>query len=649
MSAAITFLGEPLFAAAATGKSPPRIATAFPRHDLLVTLPGIHVMQRNAFVDWYAAERRRAGLADLSPPEMDLEWQAAVDLIVARDAVLIRPDPLAMPLAFQADEMLQRLLPKHRIHFLGVLNARVRDAIRERGELWRVTPLPKTPDEMRALIESARIGIGGREIYYYGLATGVRYLTCQGFEELGLLDDASLRAQLLEIVDFAGRRNAAGYPELAFFPPGTGIPRADLARPDWGSLDPAGLRRAWEDLAALFVSRVKPELRRDDPDAIEWRNRMASALLGREDEQAAEEPLLGLSPEFFLQIEWLPGGRFEQGEIIFDPVMEQATGSADPELARLSDEKPRKLIFNFVREYGDLEHVNIGRVVSSLSRRPAMGGRRDVYVAVLKQRQSPEEIVSIIRMQKQGVREYLERGDGLLDAMIRAEEYTEYILDRRLGCRQLGVNLPARIAARRISERYETREGGAFPIWTPYFERAYIRGTATDKLPPRRFESEVFAREFARLLGSAAAPNIVVGRCDARGSPLFDDGDEVMVFDEAGMPADIVLADHTGAFNDYASPLEEFAPSYALPVRRRADFLPDVAGFTSVYLGTLEERLRRLQEDYVRRRKAFDTLFAHLPDQEQGSFAYRWKRVLSRLAESDPAGLVSLIRGNLSR
>ena len=649
MSAGVTFLGEPLFTRDAAGKLVSRIATAFPRNDLLVTLPGIHMMQRKAFQEWRAAELQSHGLPPLSRPEQDLEWQSAVDLIVENDSVLIRPDPLAMPLAFQADEMLQRLLPKHRIHFLGVLNARVRDAIRQRGELWRITPLPRTPEEMRAMIESARIGIGGREIYYYGLATGVRYLTCQGFEELGLLDADALRAQLQELRDFAGRTNAAGYPELAFFPPGTGFSRSEMARRDFHSLDPAHLRLAWEALRDAFVARVKPELRRDDPENVEWRNRMVSALLGREDEQAAEEPLLGLSPEFFLQIEWLPGGRIEQGEIIFDPIMEQTRGSPDPNLARLRDEKPRKLIFNFVREYGDLEHVNVGRVVGSLSRRPAMRGRRDVYVAVLKQRQSPDEIVSIIRMQKQGVREYLDRGYGLLDAMTRAEEYTEYILDCRLGCRQLGMNLPLRVAARRISESYTTREGGAYPIWTAYFEREYIRGTATDKLPARRLESAEFARACARLLGIAAASNVIAGRCDTRGIPLFDDGDEVMVFDGAGMPAGIVVADHTGAFNDYASPLMEFAPSCALPVSRRERFLSDVEGFKNAYLGALEDRLRHVQEDYRRRRKAFDTLFAHLPDQEQGSFAYRWKRVLSRLDETDPGEFASLIRGNLSR
>ena len=194
----------------------------------------------------------------------------------------------------------------------------------------------------------------------------------------------------------------------------------------------------------------------------------------------------------------------------------------DEELKRLCDEKPQKFIFNFVREYGDLEYVNIGRVIGSLSRRPAFYGRRGVYIAVLKlSGQQQRKSCSIIRMQKYGVREYLDDGRQLLDAMIRSEEYTEYILDRRLGCRQLGMNLPTRVTAKRISERYVSVERrSSFVIWSPYFERDYIRGIATDKVPPCRFEDEEFALRFARLLGRAAAPNMIVGRCDLGGNPL---------------------------------------------------------------------------------------------------------------------------------
>ena len=50
-----------------------------------------------------------------------------------------------------------------------------------------------------------------------------------------------------------------------------------------------------------------------------WRNRMFAALIAQRDETIPEETLLGLSSEFFMQIEWLPGGRIDEGELIFDP------------------------------------------------------------------------------------------------------------------------------------------------------------------------------------------------------------------------------------------------------------------------------------------------------------------------------------------
>jgi hypothetical protein len=205
------------------------------------------------------------------------------------------------------------------------------------------------------------------------------------------------------------------------------------------------------------------------------------------------------------------------------------------------------------------------------------------------------------------------------------------------------------VTARRISERYATREGGVFPIWTPYFEREYIRGTATDKIPARRYETEEFALGCARLLGAAAAPNMIVGRCDAMGLPLFDDGDEVMVSDARGLPADIIVSDPTGTFNDYASPLSEFTVNYALPVTRRSSMLGRVDAFAEAYLNAFLACFQHTQEDYRRRRKAFDSLFGHLPDQKEGSFPYRWRRVLARLDETDAAELVSLMRGNISR
>ena len=145
----------------------------------------------------------------------------------------------------------------------------------------------------------------------------------------------------------------------------------------------------------------------------------------------------------------------------------------------------------------------------------------------------------------------------------------------------------------------------------------------------------------------AAAPNMIVGRCDTLGAPLFDDGDEVLIVGADGMPADIVVSDHTGTFNDYASPLSEFTTAYAQPVNRRRPVLRDPGAFATAYLGGLRERFLHIQGEYRLRRRAFDSLFSHVPSQEQGSFAYRWMRVLARLDATDAGEVVDLIRGNI--
>ncbi len=647
MKSAITFLGDDPFAKDASGKLKMRIGTAFSKGNTVVTLPGIHATQRQAYLAFLNQERRSAGLELLSKQEERDLWNGAVDLIFEDNAILIRPDPDGMSLAFEADGLLQGFISKHRIKFLGLLNKKVREAIKERGELWRITPLPKSPNEMKHMIRESQVGIGGREIYFYSMTTGTRFLTYQRFAELGKLDEASLRDHLLEIREFCTQTNALGHPELDFFLTDQSFSKADFIPHDFRTLDSNQLRFVFEMLREKFFASVSAEFRRDDPENAEWRNSMVAALIGQEEETVSEETLLGLSPEFFMQIEWLPGGCIEDGELVLDSILEEAMNTEDDELKRLCDEKPQKFIFNFVREHGDLEYVNTGRVIGSLSRRPAFYGRRGVYIVVLKLRGSNREMVRIIRMQKYGVREYLDEGRELLDAMLRSEEYTQYILDRRLGCRQLGMNLPRQVTAKRISEHYAIHGGHGFVIWTPYFERDYIRGIATDKVPSGRFENGDFAQQFARLLGRAAAPNVIVGRSDLGGNPLFDDGDEVLIEDSRRIPVEIVVADHTGTFNDYLNKLEHFAVEYARPVNRRTEFLPNPKEFAGAYLEAFVERFSRIQDDYRKRRKAFDTLFKYRPRDVAGSFAFRWERVLARMDKTDPSELARLIRENL--
>jgi hypothetical protein len=647
MESTITILGDTPFAKDANGKLKVRIGTVFPKSNTIVTLPGIHATQRQAYLSFLNQQRWRAGREQLSKQEEHAEWNNAVDLIFEDNAILIRPDPDNMSLAFEADRLLLGFIPKHRIKFLGLLNKKVREAIKERGELWRITPLPKSPDEMKQMIRESQVGIGGKDIYFHSMTTGIRFLTYQQFAELGKLDESSLRDHLLEICEFSTKINAIGHPELDFFATDKSFSKADFIPYNFHALDSSQLRNVFEMLKEKFFGSVNPELLQNDLENVGWRNSMVAALIGQEDETVSKETLLGLSPEFFMQIEWLPGGYIEDGELVLDSILDEVTNTNDEELKRLFDEKPQKFIFNFVREHGDLEYVNIGRIIGSLSRRPAFHGRRGVYIAVLKLRGSNQEIVRIIRMQKYGVREYLDDGRHLLDAMLCSEEYTQYILDRRLGCRQLGMNLPTQVTAKRINERYVRHGEQGFVIWSPYFERDYICGIATDKVPTCRFENGDFALQFAGLLGRAAAPNVIVGRSDLGGNPLFDDGDEVLIEDSKRMPVEIVVADHTGTFNDYLNNLEHFALVYASPVNRRTEYLPNPKEFANTYLEAFVERFCRIQDDYRKRRKAFDTLFKYHPRDEAGSFAYRWERVLARMDRTDPCDLVRLIRENL--
>ena len=220
------------------------------------------------------------------------------------------------------------------------------------------------------------------------------------------------------------------------------------------------------------------------------------------------------------------------------------------------------------------------------------------------------------------------------------------------------MRLPARIIPRKIIESYAGDQRGyhGSRIWSPYFERDYIRGIATDKIPLARFEDQEFALRFAALLGQAAAPNIVVGRSqDVDLVPghrelrvLFDDGDEILIEEADRMPKEIVLTDHTGSFWDYETPLECFADQYAAPINRRAH-VPDVAAFAEAYLSEFLRSFRRIQEEFRRETKAFLNLFMGRSWDERGSFADRWPKVLRRLDQTEPEKLTEEIRRHIIR
>lgn len=648
----LRIIGEPLLAKTADGKLKSRIATIFLGSQTLVTLPGVHATQRLAYLQSLNQQRLTAGQPAMTEQEEEAELSNSVDLVMEGDTVLIRPDPAHMDLAFVADEILQEIVPKEQIKFLHVLDEQVRNAIKRRGESWRINPLPRSPADMRQMVLGSRIGIGGREIYYYNRESGTRFLTCQEFASLGALDEAERRRLLAEVKTGAAEFNRIGRPEIAFFMTGKTFGAADIAPFDFMAMPSEQLQMAFEGLRKKFTDAVPSDLRQDDANQPEWRNRMYAALIGFEEDAASEETLLGLATEFYLQVEWLPGGRIEEGELILDSVMDQTIepGNEEQRATMLLREKARAFIINYMREYSDVEYVNIGRLIGSLSLRQPLLGRRGVFLIEIKQRATPLPVLKIIRMQKWGVSEHLDDGKSLLDAMLFSEEYTDYILNRRLACRQLGMNLPSHTTTHKLSERYfgKNRDYHGLTIYSPYFERDYIAGKATDKIPASKFANESYAYAFARMLGQAAALNLIVGRCQLTGQVIFDDGDEVVIENRVGMPVEIIVTDHTGTFTDFRRSLAESAPEYARSVNKRLPMLSQPMAFAQAYLNGFAERLEKIQQEYRRRKRAFDNLFKHQPPVEGGNLSFRWLRVLERLNQADSQALKDLIRKQIT-
>jgi hypothetical protein len=209
------------------------------------------------------------------------------------------------------------------------------------------------------------------------------------------------------------------------------------------------------------------------------------------------------------------------------------------------------------------------------------------------------------------------------------------------------MNLSRRVVMRRLMEVYEgtnARYRGC-AIRTTYFEREYVPGIATDKLSPEKYSRPGYALKLAELLGRAAAPSLVVGRSFEVGTQfVFDDGDEVIVEGEDGLPVEVLVCDHSGAFGEYKQPLEAAASCYAKPLNSRETLVPNAREFARTYLEACREQLYHIQGDYRKRRRAFDTLFKHSKYDAGGSLAYRWECVLRRLDATHIDILMSAIR-----
>ncbi|MBO7181761.1 MAG: hypothetical protein J6V91_03130, partial [Kiritimatiellae bacterium] len=146
-------IGPEPFARDAKGMLASRIGTIFLRTPGFVTMKGIHAMQRMAFIEELNRRREERGEPPLTDAEVDAEIAESVDLLFDENYALIRPDPRNMPLALRGDDFLQQFVSKRKIRYLNIQNQLVRDALRTRGEAWRMAPIPRFEEEIRKMIE----------------------------------------------------------------------------------------------------------------------------------------------------------------------------------------------------------------------------------------------------------------------------------------------------------------------------------------------------------------------------------------------------------------------------------------------------------------------------------------------------------------
>lgn len=637
-------LGEPIFSKDGDGRLKSRVGTIFlTDYPGLVTQCGIHAMQRQAWVDEVNRQRSEEGLLALTDDEISRLVAHSVDLLFLDDVVLIRPDPDRMDLALWADDELQKIVSKRKIRFLNTHARRVRDALRARGENWRIARDIRTRAETDKQIERGRSAIRHAAIYHYNGNTGTRYLTADAYSSVCVMPDEEFRAQMDEIVSGLSSRNRLGSPDIDLFPPAI----ATELRSQFRELKPMEmgidkLRDAAEKLEMEWRMALPPELRDENPNTnLVWRAEMGEVLSKKanETEVGDRELIQGISPEFYRQIEWLPGGRVTQGQLIFDPLFDEYQRTRDPELAEVCDLRVRSIIFNLMRLFGTIDYVNVGRIAHSLARKPIAGMRRgNVYIVQYKEIGEPIARIFIIRFQKWGIAEHLDEGKDLLTSIIEANDYSDYIMDRRLACRQLGMSLPHHVGFGQFTEKY-TGKNQYFgtTVRAYYYVRQYVQGVASDKIPVERFHNPAFALKFAELMGEAAALDLVVGRrATETNEPLFDKNYEVLQIGPKGLPVRLVVTDHAGSFVDYQTPLERGVAPYADVVRRREKYVSDFAEFAKTYVAAFERRLTDVQQTYRDRRTAFDDLFVGRPYDQAGSGAYRWSCVLKRLDSCDP-------------
>ncbi|MBW7997329.1 MAG: hypothetical protein FVQ81_12315, partial [Candidatus Glassbacteria bacterium] len=562
----------------------------FPSLNSMIVGQDLHVTLAMDFIEEY---QRKSGRAMDEDSQQEV-FDDLVALVSRGEHVMVRSIPDDMDRCFRAGELLREVVPSAMIRFTGRRDPKVREAFKLRGESWKMTPRYFTVEEIIDQIRLSMVSVGTANRYYYKIESGGRLVTPQKFAEIRdvIGKQAEFRERVLEIVDLYQRRSNNYVRELDFF--AKDGKRFDFSLFEelggylkrcrrWGAQQQEGAARLFDQALENFRAAVPSALHHDDPNNPSWRNEMYAEL---SEIPPTEESMLGISEEFNMNIHWLSGCRIVDGKMVEDEHIEDSAS---------------QLLDDFIRCYGKLEYINLGRLMRSQSTKRAAGSYREVFIAVLKQQDSTEEQIRILRKVYRNVLYYLNRDYELEEAKNMAAGYLEYTFDRREILSLLGANTPVVL---HLSRNENLTGIGTVPV--TYFNRPYIQGLATDKVSYDYYRHEGFVNAQAELLGTEAVLNIFVGRCEPdTGVVFFGDGDELLQFkgSDPRVPTSIVLADFTGTFADVISPLDVFIPQYA-------DYLENMLGkvrvegwgpgelsaLGEVFIRALQERFYRLKD-----------------------------------------------------
>jgi hypothetical protein len=637
----ITFIGPDFFAVDEKGELLSRIATVFPRYRTIITVKGIH-----AYHVCILAEFLTHKMVEEERPEPDVLEESicvdAVPLIFRDDLIIVRSDPSGMENVFAADQILQSFFPKERIQFTGLNIAAIRMQLRRRGECWRMSPTPRSVVEICRYLRASKVKVGTGLTVYYNEPTGDRFLTFEEFMQIRPLisqDPPEALARIREILNLYQCTNMLGNRELSLLlPAGKHLDPAQLEKAASmmqnlsDGADASEALKAFDGFAALFAEAAGPELVKDDYTDPVWRTTMFCRLLGI-DEEEMEELALELSPEFHLNVKWLPGASVAGAQLKFDSSVHPRT---------------QGLIAHYWQHCGGLHSINIGQVQESQSTRDISGEEREVYLVAMTSLEGIDSL-RIIRLMKWDVIHRIKMGIPLDQAIEETFKYRDYIFDRLHAAVKLGFPI---LSYGEIRLEQQVPGIGAVPAF--FFERQYVTGVVSDKLPISCYKSPEFIESLSCLMGLAAAFTLALGRVSFRtGKVFYDDGDELIQLGTDSIPCRLVIIETTGSFTDWTTPMQVLLPQcldrFRVHLEKAADsgvslhvLNRSVGAFANGLCNKIEDIKQALSEPSSQIRSLFDDRPAG-----QAGIRDKWKSILDRIEAVEVSSLRDCVLNNL--